>query len=59
MPSTVHFQNFLGPGTLCGIFNPAPGITITSQPEKVTCERCLALMGRSKRSPAHAGDPTP
>ena len=53
MPSTVHFKNFLGPGTLCGIINPAPGTAITSQPEKVTCERCLARMGRTKPPPAH------
>jgi hypothetical protein len=47
----VHFKNFMGPGALCGApvppeFGAAAGETVTLVPDKVTCPRCLARMGR-------------
>jgi hypothetical protein len=45
VPKVIHLKNFMGPGTLCGIGDPAPD-EVTLRPEKVTCARCLTMMGR-------------
>lgn len=49
MPGTtaqqMHFKNFMSHGTLCGSDEETDLVTL--HPEKVTCSRCLAAMGRS------------
>jgi hypothetical protein len=43
----MHFQNFLGAAgtSLCGALGVASNAQ-TLDPARVTCERCLALLGR-------------
>ncbi len=56
----THFRNFLGPpGTsVCGSGDPRfPEERLTLIPADVTCERCLARLGRLRQ--ADFGPPTP
>jgi hypothetical protein len=57
VPDTVHYRYFLGQGTLCGLFVLSDSDSVTFHPEKVTCEKCLGLMGRRPREGAKKESP--
>ncbi len=43
----IHFKNFLGvPGSALCDLRDLPEPFATLQPERVTCQRCLAILGR-------------
>jgi hypothetical protein len=57
MPTTTHLRNIWGPShtTLCGEYVSPDAATLV--PEQVTCDKCLALMGRAPHQSTGTGDP--
>jgi hypothetical protein len=51
----IHFRNFMGPGTLCGV--ASADVLITPRPEQATCKACLARMGRAASATKAESDP--